>query len=121
MKIISFAWTTPAFKAGAKTVTRRSWSDSYAKSFRRGDLVQAWDRLPRAGGKRVGTIELTTDPYQEHVGLAHAEEYRCEGLAWMEQQGMKIQGVSPLDFWKDWQQSNEIVWVVRFKVVEAAP
>ena len=30
MKIISFAWTTGALLAGAKTTTRREWSRGYA-------------------------------------------------------------------------------------------
>ena len=119
MKIISFAWTTPALIAGAKTVTRREWTASYARTFYRQDFVRAYDRSPRAGGKQVGTIELTVCPYQEHVGLTHADEYRYEGLAWMEEHGLKMpSGLSPLEFWKEWQRQNPLVWVVRFKLVE---
>lgn len=41
MRIISFAWTSPALLAGAKTVTRRDWDDSYARRFSAGELVAA--------------------------------------------------------------------------------
>jgi uncharacterized protein YqfB (UPF0267 family) len=58
VKIISFAWTTPQLLAGKKTVTRRDWSDKYARQFRAGDLVQVYDKSPRAGGKRVAVIEI---------------------------------------------------------------
>ena len=54
MKIISFAWTTEALLAGIKTCTRRDWNDDYARRFKNGEFCQAFDRNPRAGGKRVG-------------------------------------------------------------------
>jgi len=49
MKIISFAWTTEASLAGRKTATRRCWSEGYARRFKSGDLVQAYDRNPSGG------------------------------------------------------------------------
>lgn len=51
MRAISFAWTTPAFKARQKTVTRREWSDGYARSFKAGEVVEALARMawPRKG------------------------------------------------------------------------
>ena len=118
MKIISFAWTTPALLAGAKTVTRREWSDGYARTFHRGDLVAAYDRNPRAHGKQVATIELTFDPYQEQLWQAPAEEYDHEGLAWMAKRGLTLPGgEAPLEFWRRWRQENPLVWVVPFRVV----
>ena len=44
MRIISFAWTTEALIQGKKTQTRRFWKDRYAKSFKKGDLIQAYDK-----------------------------------------------------------------------------
>ena len=49
-----------------------------------------------------------------------AEDYENEGLAWMERQGMKIQGVSPREFWEHWKAADEVVYVVRFKKLEAS-
>ena len=118
MKIISFAWTTPALLAGAKTVTRREWSDRYARTFHRGDLVAAYDRNPRAHGKQVGVIELTRDPYQEQLGMTPAEEFDHEGLAWMEKRGLTMPGgVSPLEFWRAGRREDPLVWVGPFRVV----
>ena len=118
MKIISFSWTTPALLAGAKTVTRREWSDDYAKSFHKGDFVAAYDRGPRSGGKQIATIRLTQDPYQEHVASAPYQDYEAEGLAWIESKGLMIQGVSPYDFWLEWRDENPLVWVIKFEVVK---
>jgi hypothetical protein len=59
--IISFAWTVPALIAGQKTVTRRVWSSGHAAKFHAGDVVDAWDKSPRAHGRRVATIEITRD------------------------------------------------------------
>lgn len=39
MKIISFAETTPALLADAKTVTRREWAEKHARSFKAGERV----------------------------------------------------------------------------------
>lgn len=57
--IISFAWTTQALLAGRKTVTRREWTDGHAAKFKPGDLVDAWDKLPRCkGSKKVAVIRI---------------------------------------------------------------
>ena len=53
VKIISFAWTTPALLAGRKTVTRRDWSDRYALLFHADDFVAGYNRSPRHGGRRA--------------------------------------------------------------------
>lgn len=64
MRIISFAWTTPALLAGRKTCTRRDWTYGYAANFALGEEVAAYDRSPRAFGQRVATIRLTALPEQ---------------------------------------------------------
>lgn len=117
MKIISFAWTTEALLAGVKKVTRREWSQPYAQSFKAGELIAAYDRSPRSGGKKVATILITDKPYQEYVGSANMAEYHAEGLYWMRQEGLTIQGLTPSEFWTNWQRRNPLVWVVRFKLV----
>ncbi len=58
--LISFAWTTGVLLAGRKTVTRRAgWKASTMKrwqdAYDRHQLVHdAYDKLPRSGGKKVG-------------------------------------------------------------------
>ena len=118
MRIISFAWTTPALLAGVKVVTRRDWSEHYARSFKAGELVQAWDKLPRAGGKRVGTIRLTHAPIQENVRAAPRWAFKEEGLAWMAAHDLRLQGLTPEAFWLRWREENPLLWVVRFELVE---
>lgn len=58
MKIISFAKTTAALLAGHKSVTRRYWNPRHALSFKPGEIVQAWDKSPRFGGKMVAEIKI---------------------------------------------------------------
>ena len=48
---ISFAWTTEAYEAGRKNVTRRDWSNEYMRHFPVGSVHRAWAKSPRAGGK----------------------------------------------------------------------
>ncbi len=58
MNIISYAWTVDALLAGLKDVTRRDWPDKYAAQFKPGDLVQAYDKSARCGGKCRAIVRL---------------------------------------------------------------
>lgn len=82
--IISFAWTTEAFLLGLKTVTRRDYDDAYAARFRPGTIHDAWDRSPRAHGKKVGRLLIVSvrrEPVQRmRDDRSYAiEEWRKEG------------------------------------------
>lgn len=127
MKIISFAWTTLALLAGRKTCTCRNWNAEYAKRFKVGDLVQAYDKNPRNGGKCVAVIELT-EVYERPMNWAPPSDYEAEGLQWMEEQNMMVPvtdvkskvklPMHPLRFWEAWTEQDYKMWVVRFKVLE---
>jgi len=131
MLIISFAWTTAALLAteegrDVKTCTRRSWNDGYARLFKAGTKAQAWDRSPRFKGDQVAVISLTQDAYLESTSMAPDEDYRREGLEWMEKQGIMIPvtykgrklPMSPRQFWEQWKAADELVYVVRFQVMQ---
>lgn len=114
--IISFAWTTDALLAGAKTCTRRSWSSVHARVFHGWQVVEAWDKLPYAGGHHVADIVLIEAPY---LSAEYPEgDYEREGLAWMEKQGRLIKGQSPRVFWEEWRAKAPSLWVVRFELRE---
>lgn len=117
MRIISFSWTTPALLAHRKTVTRRNWADSHAAGFKEGELVQAWDKSPRAGGKRVGTIRLTCKPYRERTDQVPDQDWEGEGFAYLEEIGVTLKGVTPADVWSRWKCTQVSLYVVRFEVV----
>lgn len=114
--IISFAWTTPALLAGAKTVTRREWKPEYASRFKVGMLVDAWDRSPRTGkGKKVATIRLTRDPYLQWTDDLPRSHYEREGFVWMEENGLEG---SVRDTLGEWNMRPRFIWVVEFELVE---
>ena len=117
MKIISFAWTTPALLAGRKTVTRREWSNDYARRFRAGDLVAAYNRNPRHGGRQIATIRLTREPYRESTRSAPEEDYEGEGFAFLQDDGVKVDGLPPDVLWRAWHVFPQVMWVIRFEVV----
>lgn len=98
-------------------MTRREWSAGYAARFRKDDLVAAYDRNPRFKGQQVGVIRLTQSPYQERLRDAPDSDYAAEGLAWMEERGLKCDGLPARTFWRAWKISNPLVWVVRFKII----
>ena len=115
MKIVSFAWTMQALLDGSKTATRRFWKDSYAALFHAGDLVAAWDKSPRAHGKRVATIQLTRDPYKQSLQDMTHEDFVAEGGAWRGPNGERL--------WFDLAEYQEMMlaqgkgnvpWVVEF-------
>ena len=116
-KIISFAWTTPALLARRKTVTRRDWSPNYAARFHMGDLVTAYGRSPRHGGRPVATIRLTQEPYLGNTKDVPPEDYEREGFAYLESIGAQIDGATPQSLWHYWQEINQRLWVIRFEIV----
>ena len=107
--IISFAWTTLPLLTGDKTVTRRRWTKDYASRFHAGDLVDAYDRSPRAGGQKVATIRLTCDPYRERLADMPEEDLAAEGGLWeSKEEFIELFGGSPEDE----------VTVIRFELVQ---
>lgn len=126
--IISFAWTTPALLAGAKTMTRRDWSPSHAAHFKPGMLVDAWDRSPRTGkGRKVATIRITKAPWRQRTGLMTQADLDREGITWLKEHGYDAPppygGTAlPRSAWNlwagDWVASNETVYVVEFELVD---
>ncbi|MBA7547420.1 hypothetical protein ES705_39842 [subsurface metagenome] len=117
MRIISFAWTTPAVMALRKTCTRRDWADRYALSWHAGDYAAAYNQLPRVGGKQFGIVRLTKRPYKELTSKMPADDYENEGFKWMAEQNLLIQGKTPLDFCHAWINAGEELWVVRFEII----
>lgn len=116
-RIISFAYTTPALLAGRKSVTRRHWADSYARLFKSGDIILAYDRSPRAGGKQIATLRLTHGPYQESGWDMPANDFEAEGFAYFASKGLLLNGLTPLQLWEQLEGHDDPWWVLRFEVV----
>ncbi len=124
MKIISFAWTTPALLAREKTVTRRDWKERFARGFKAGDLVAAWDKLPRNHGRKVATIRLTCKPYKQVVAMAPDSDYEAEGFGFFERHPEELPANAPWPvvdraMWQQFRFGDrfKVLWVVRFEVV----
>ena len=84
MAILSFSLTADEFLSGKKTVTRRLWSDRHHAMWVRlwdsGRLIHdAWDKLPRAGGKRIGRFRLSCRPYREPLIDMPEQDLIAEG------------------------------------------
>jgi len=132
MNIISMAWTTPAFVAQRKTVTRRSWSPVYARKFKKGDIIEAYSKAPKWGGFPIGKLELTETPYRERTGvhrtagvdvgydISLADFYHAEGFAYLDDEYRRITGNDgPL--WETtvrWVEADTEHWVVPFRIIE---
>jgi hypothetical protein len=122
MRIISFAETTPALLAGEKTVTRRDWTRAYAKGFKAGDLVQAWNKSPRSGSARkkarcvavIRIVSITRERYSD----APIGDWEAEGFDYLSRHNITISGAQPAHIWRSWATCDVSCWVVRFQVVE---
>ena len=125
MKIISFGWTAPAIVARAKTVTRREWDDRYAFRFRHGEIVQAFDRSPRYGGKRIALIRLTEIPYKENLANMPDGDYAAEGFEYLHKHpelispsGKKMFGDCGAWALNRWRKHGGEVWVIHFEYAD---
>lgn len=118
MRIISFAWTTPAIYARRKTCTRRDWNDVYAARFQAGELVAGYNRSQRHGGHQIAIIRLTQKPYKERLCDVPDSDWEAEGFACLAEIGAKVNGLTPYDVWHTWGITKDIEWVIRFEIVE---
>jgi hypothetical protein len=131
MRIISFGWTTEPFLAGEKTVTRRDWKESYAKCFKQNELLSAYDKDPRYGGKRIGVIKLV-EPVKRDDPWLLPNDYIAEGFGWMDRNWEKANSYwhkllkkydleSLAQWWAVYclniQDGQQPDWCVRFEVV----
>jgi hypothetical protein len=84
MAIISFALTKDEFLSGQKTVTRRNWKPSHMENWQRwfdeGRLVHdAYDKIPIAGGEKIGQFRLVERPYWEPLAEMPESDLEAEG------------------------------------------
>lgn len=136
MRIIVFAETTPALIGACslgigvhcpgycgpeKTVTRRDWKHSTAKAFPAGTEAQAYDKSPRNGGKRVGIVRVTQDPYPESTADIPANDFTEEGFDYLHLHGLRLWGLTPVELWRQWHSEPETLYVVRFELVTLDP
>lgn len=117
MKIMSFAWTVPAFLNKRKSRTRREWNDKYASMFKVGDLIQAWDKQPRFKGKRIGTIKITGIK-KENISKMPDEDFEKEGFKYFDEEGLPIWDMLPRDAFENWRKEDYDVWVIDFEIIK---
>lgn len=121
MKIISFGWTAPALIAGKKTVTRRDWKDSHAAKFKAGEIVQAYDKAPYAGGKLIGYVEIVSVTKEPMLNMPESDYYK-EGFYFLNQNPDLIPASMPIDVslagFNNWRLSGGKKWVIRFRIAD---
>lgn len=118
VKIISFAWTTPAIKARRKTVTRREWDPDYAARFTKGDIITGYDRSPRFGGKPICKIRLVETPQRQWSNHIPDTDWEAEGFAYLESIAATCGKATPREIWIQWSAEPVLLYVVRFAIIE---
>ena len=84
LMILSFSITTKAFLSGEKSVTRRFWKPAQLMRWQRARdekrlIHDAWDRIPIAGGRKIGRFRLTARPYLERLKDMPESDLAAEG------------------------------------------
>ncbi|GER94827.1 hypothetical protein A45J_2714 [hot springs metagenome] len=119
---ISFTWTTPAFLSKQKSVTRRDWPEEYAKRFKEGDLLFAYDKQARFGGSKIGIIQLIADPSFESMSKMPDGDYEAEGFKYLYENPHLLPRSMKIDVsWEGfnaWRNSGGSKWVIRFRICE---
>jgi hypothetical protein len=120
---ISFAWTTPAVVLREKCVTRRDWKGITIAQFqgcvKTGELVDAWDKNPRFGGKPFGKVRILEVTPKEDSRTIPESAWAEEGFHILTPLGAKIGKSTPRDVWMFWLHENEEdQTVVRFELAE---
>ena len=118
VKIISFAWTSRALIAERKTRTRRKWNDKYAKKFKKGDIIKAYDRSPLYGGRAIKVLRLTADPVKEDIRNMPNSDYEREGFKFMEENDIKIWKKDPKTAFKEWKEEGGDYYIIDFEFVK---
>lgn len=104
MAIVSFALTTEEFNSGKKTVTRRKWKAKHLENWQRwydeGKLRHdAYDKVPHAGGKKIGEFRLTARPYLERLMDMPESDLEAEGgMVDTKQEFYQLIGLPPATF-----------------------
>jgi hypothetical protein len=80
--------------ARRKTVTRGQWKETYAPRFHAGDILY---------------LQRTCD--------IPIEDWAAEGLAYLHEHDLPIDGVPATIFWRRWLHNYTSVWVIRFEIV----
>jgi len=93
------------------------WNDKYAQqfiiAFHAGFLVDAYNKNPRNGGKKVAVIKLTREPFKQPLFAIKKKDLVEEGGLW----GSVDEFINVfLDKNKALTRNSE-VWVVKFKLV----
>ena len=122
MKIISFAATSAPLLAGAKTRTVRRWTQGHAETIH--GTVQAYDRSPRYGGKRIALLSVRsvfrTEPDVDGrwpPSLEWKQARGPEGLAWMEERGLLCGKVEPRVYYESILDGAGWLYVVDFELL----
>jgi hypothetical protein len=114
-----------------KTVTRRDWDPDYARSFKTGQEVFAYNRSPRARGIHIATIKLTAAPTYEPTSQMPDSDYDAEGFRWLYQHPDAL----PKSMQNTWFKESNLSWesfvssrsagewnyVIRFELVGLTP
>lgn len=131
--IISFGWTSWAFCAFRKTVTRRAWAPKYAERFKPASIHQAWSNTPFVtGAESIGTVKVLRITSESTVDMPD-RDYEAEGFAFFAERPdlapdsfltMFIEGGRQALYadppqavragFDRWREKGEVLYVVRF-------
>ncbi len=117
---ISFGKTLPQLLSGNKSVTRRTWSDNYARMFinayKQGKLIQAFDKDRRYGGKLIGYLKVS-NIHKEGLLDMPDSDVECEGFPELSKRQFLERFFDKHNVTWDKINKPPMVFVIRFKFI----
>ncbi|MEQ8822660.1 MAG: hypothetical protein RLY93_20680 [Sumerlaeia bacterium] len=77
--------------------------------------VDAYDRLPRAGGRKFGEIVISAPLRLESTALLTEEDWSAEGFDFLTERGARSE-FDAAAHWRRWVNTPVDLWVVDFEV-----
>jgi len=99
--------------------------NGWTPTFKKGEIIAAYDKQRRFGGRKIGLIKLTQTPYKQSTAELTEEDWFDEGMHVLESEGKTFPSrtgnpkdvESPTEFWERWKSEPKELWVIRFKIV----
>lgn len=134
LPVISMGRTSPPWVNEEKSVTRRNWTKSTSRLFRKDAYYLALSKQRQFGGQAIGIGRMTADPFKENTGVhfKNAETlerfYKAEGFEYLDSNYNRITNAlyykdsSPLfEATKRWTKADIPMTVVPFEIKEVFP
>ena len=125
LPVISMGRTSPPWVNEEKSVTRRYWSKSTSRLFRKDAYYIALSKQRQFGGQAIGIGRMTADPFkQSRRKMRGYKPYVAEGFEYLDDRYEEIfpdEGLPLVRAYLRWHDADISMTVVPFEIKEVFP